>query len=1295
MRNKKDRKKKILVSLAIILMTGVFFVNWFLTYRLEGFLRNELSAKVSEATNGFYKLSFDKLSVGLFSGELKIEGLNIEPDSLTFGQWAANDTLPDVYFKINIGTIDFRGVNLVWHSDYRKLHFDLFEIKKPDIQLYRIRTSPDNDTTENKKLESLYDAISPYFDVINARRINLENATFVYTISDSIAPAVYALRDVSFHAYRFLLDEKSSSEGKLLYCDNFDFTTNRKQKILDNNQFILNAESVILNTRDSVIRIKGVELLPQKELWKKTNNFPSNFAGANIDSVNVEGIVFKRRDKKSFFKARSLNVSSSKIEYVTTDNNIQNERTTHKEHSLTKISLYKTLSPILYSVAIDRIEVDKTNFRYTTISEKGNDTYSLYNFDFWANDFLVDSVTDTNHKIMYSDNFGFEATNFEGEMNSKNYRLKIENIALDTYKGTFGMKGVKVAPISTKDQYDYLSGTIDLISLTGLKKEDGISAKQLLIESPDINYTITESKNKVKPSTNKTKQAASNEKQQHTIDMLTSLSAYYAINDIVLNNADFVYQNQNKDNGETIKINGLNFSASDFVVDKNTCLNMKWYFNCSDFKFSLNNFDNYILDNKYRLSFDNIHFTGMKGKLQISNLSLIPQESTWGKAPDEYLKFVSPLLEATGLDYKNNTLKIGGLSTISPQIKYTKERTSNKNQSKNTAQKTNSTPFIKQLLIGRFNVSHANLEFTDKTTGSELHSTLAELNVSETTWNISDSRILNIKDIKIRNPRTDYRTMQTKQPAKTTKNTNKTVKENNSIEQIKIGTTFISDFKLKSATSGTNIQLDLDKMQLSDLDWKPYGNNSYFSTGNIDISDPSLNVISRNKENQPKQNKNELNKKQNIYQLLKGFSDRISIGYFNLTNGNIAFNQTDTENDSIQKINSVGLTIKQLDIDNISEKLDLDDIGFSVKDISFPVDKGFYTVNIKALNLSERGEKIQIDGIHLKSRYPKLEFADKHYQNKDWFDVTARSFTASGIDVARYFSEKILYVNNIRIEDARLDNYKNQKIEIQHNIMPMIYEVVQKAPVKFDVKNMDVKNITVVYEELAKKADKPGILFFTDMNGHFTGFTNRVSEPEQYIKLDADGKLMGKGYFTAQWNIPVDQANDRFLLNAHLHHFDMKELNQLIQPMAPAKIASGRINDITFDIDASSIGANIKMQLLYDSLKIDLMRTKDGELVNNKFLTRMTNLILKGSNPRKKGKSPISVDIYVERDPYHSTFNYLFQILQPAITETVGVSQKGQNLLKNLPQTLQKISNFFWKTKQEIPQQAETKNRQK
>ena len=85
-------------------------------------------------------------------------------------------------------------------------------------------------------------------------------------------------------------------------------------------------------------------------------------------------------------------------------------------------------------------------------------------------------------------------------------------------------------------------------------------------------------------------------------------------------------------------------------------------------------------------------------------------------------------------------------------------------------------------------------------------------------------------------------------------------------------------------------------------------------------------------------------------------------------------------------------------------------------------------------------------------------------------------------------------------------------------------------------------------------------------------------------------------------------------------------------------------------------------------------------MIDNKFLSRLANLVLKHDNPDhpEKGRhTPRQSHLTIERDPYHSTFNYLWQILRPPLIESVGVSKKTQDVAKEVSGFLTKIKNLF------------------
>ena len=102
--------------IAVLSLAVLFLVlNLFLTGRLERYLKRELIERTANATDGFYRLSFDKLSISFFKGELRLEGVSLEPDSKVFEHWAALDSLPDTYVSTRIEVIDLR--ELIWYGD--------------------------------------------------------------------------------------------------------------------------------------------------------------------------------------------------------------------------------------------------------------------------------------------------------------------------------------------------------------------------------------------------------------------------------------------------------------------------------------------------------------------------------------------------------------------------------------------------------------------------------------------------------------------------------------------------------------------------------------------------------------------------------------------------------------------------------------------------------------------------------------------------------------------------------------------------------------------------------------------------------------------------------------------------------------------------------------------------------------------------------------------------------------------------------------------------------------------------
>lgn len=1275
----KIKKRKILkitgFFITILVMVG-FLVNWYMREKLEGFLREKLSEYISDATGGLYQFHSDHLDIGLFNGELTLKGVELKPDSIIFKEWASKDSLPQNYFDIQIKRIHFKGLNLIWLFSYRQLHFDLFEIQRPIVKVFDSGKLSRIDTkSKNQNSKSLYEMISPYMDVLTVKKMNLDNASITYVADNQGVPAVYKLENVSFHAYGFVLDENSYQSGKLLLCDDFDFTTNQPQVLLSNNQFLLETEKIRLSTKDSIIQIDKVHLQPQTLLWEEQHSLPDTYLEAKIRSIEVKGIRFKRINAFNYLEANSFDINKSEIQYFNQRRDSLEVKQKIKEESKDTLNLswtlYAIVSPILHSIAIDKIGIEDAKLKYTNRLRDTIDVYNMDRFNFEAYGFKVDSLADIQQRFLYSQGFSLDAADIEGIVVSQNHAMRVGRMKLNTVTKDFQIKEVKVSPLSFRTERDYITGTIDSISLSGWEYDNGVKAQRLSIDAPRIEYVKNQR-------SRRSQQILAKNQKNANLNVVVPFFTHISINQVNLNSGNILFKDKTKKEDITYKLPKIDFSASNFLINEATIEHSYTYFASDNVRFSFERFDNILPGKDYRLMIRKGVFTGIGGNLELHDVKLLPQTDSKRKATGTYLSLLTPFVALRNIDYKTspteNSIVFNSLNIEAPHIKIVKTGEKKHSTAKEEPEKKDK---VLNFVAGVFDIRNADIEYFDQTTKDSLKAKFADLELKSLSWD-TEMKKTSIDSIALQSPVINYNKRYERAGRNRQPTSPKTFAGSLDIGQIDISNIKVGvdqpSLKLHFATTDINIQ---------NLQW----GNDKFNLANVDIAKPDVKINQISKTERINTGKPE---KLDFYGIFEKIAKQVSIDKFNVADANIDYASTlNGKLSKQQKLNTTSLFFSGLIINSELKTFVLDDINFSTRNFSFPLNGGFYTLQAEAIDLKKNAGSLQVRNLHLVPAYSKKEFAYRHPKHKDWFDVGVGQISLTGIDFNRYIANNVFHAKDLLVKDVQLLNFKNQQIEIQHNIMPMIYEGLQKMPVQLAIDTANVENFKVVYEELPKNGTTPGVIFFTDMNGRLSGLTNIVSRPKQYIQLNADGRLMGTGYFTATWMLPVDSLNDHFYLKAHLHKFDLRDLNQLITPMAPAKVEDGHVKSLTFSTDASSKGATIEMLMLYNDLTVSVLRNKDGELTTNTLVSTIANKVIKKNNPDKEYKRARHVHATIVRDPYHSTFNYLWQILQPAVVESVGFSQKKQNFARKVSGFLSKVKGIFRSDKKSNKKDAE------
>ncbi|WP_051697597.1 hypothetical protein [Prevotella sp. 10(H)] len=1279
MDRKGKKALKIIFTVLALVIVGGFALNWYLRYRLENSLREKFREEISKATDGFYTFSYDKLSVGLFSGELALNGVVLNPDSAVYEKWKKGDSLPDLYYKIKLEEIRFRGINLTWRRDFKNLDFSLFEIKTPDIQIFQpvLNSSLKSplDKEETKESKTLYQLISTYIDELTVKEINLENAKIHYTIQDPYSAVVYSLIDANFRAYGFLLNKDSYSSGKLLYCDDFEFIANTPQNLLYSDQLILNTNNIKLSTIDELIQIEGVRLHPSDEYLQDKEEKTGAYVNAEIESVLVKGVKFERKDAKNFLDADSFDISSTAIEYynVSGSDVAQSKDTTQNKDSINKgqpWSLYTIVSPLLQRVSIGKIGIEKTRFDYTNIQNGKTDVYKLDQFDFHANSFLIDSLSQYKRKFWYVDNFAMKATDINGEIESNNANVNIESLYLDTEEKHFNISDIKIRPIKTRGvSDDYLSGNIDSIFIEGLNYDTGISADELRIENPNIQYyKITKGKK------NSSGGKDGIEASKDALNVFNPYANYLSVKDIKLVNANVIVHDFSMKS--TYRLNKLNFYAVNFLIDEETRKTARYLFTYDDIGLSFRNFDNLLDDNNYRLQIKSLDLSTLKGSLLMEGIRLIPQTVSWSKAPATYYDINIPSIKLRGFDnlsYLNQkNLKIKSLDIASPHISMVKTADSPK---KTKSENNDMSSVFSNIIADAVNINDAEFKYVDEVTADSLTTTLDAFRLNTLQW--ATGKNFKIGEFILQSPKVDYisRHIAPKsqpQGNTSTKGTDGIIKLLG--QKINIGKFSIThgEFDIQQPDKKFNTQLP--DFTLAGINWDR--NKSFLELSSLDIMNPVISLSQQRKEEVSRADTTK-SSKSDIYTILNPYADIASIKGVNISNAKINHTYPSiivpVQN---EMNNTTNLAIEGLQINTVDRKVRMDDMNFNTKDLSLPIIDGYYTLGFGEIDVNKNAGTLKLSDIRMESAYPKMEFSYRHPTHMDWFDVTVGNVSLFGVDYDTYFSDDILHAKQFLLKDVVLLNLKNKKIYTPPKLQPLIYTKLYDIPFGVSFDSTEISNFSVVYEELPKKGTVTGKLAFMGMNATVGGLTNRASHPQQMMRLKAEGKLMGAGYFNAVWDMPVTPDYDCFVLEGHVYRFDLRDLNHMVTPLANAKVKNGILNDLWFRTEASSMNAAVDMRFLYNGLEVNLLKN-DEEQSTKKFMSDIANLIIRSNNPNKAKDKPREPSLHITRDPYHSTFNYFWQILQPAIVESVGVSQGKQNFAKKVSGFFTKVKNFF------------------
>lgn len=312
------------------------------------------------------------------------------------------------------------------------------------------------------------------------------------------------------------------------------------------------------------------------------------------------------------------------------------------------------------------------------------------------------------------------------------------------------------------------------------------------------------------------------------------------------------------------------------------------------------------------------------------------------------------------------------------------------------------------------------------------------------------------------------------------------------------------------------------------------------------------------------------------------------------------------------------------DIDSIYSGTDMMELltkskwNFKADGISFLSKDKVYNIQIGVFELDKIKQSIKINTATVTPTMSEATFVNKLKFQKDLFNVQLKNIYFAGVDLTSLLDKKTLIADHLAMEPIiKVFNDKTVTPDTANKIGKFPYQSMMTMPTQFYIKNVQIKNGYISYRERGAISKDIGDVFFSNVNGSINNITNMASYIKQQalMEVNVTTKFLNIAAVRSQWKIPLNANDGAFNITGNVGSFDGTKLNPIIEPLGMGSIKSGTIKSFNFNLRGNDLKTVGEAVMLYNDLKIKLLKSKDEEIKNKTVTSFVANLIIKDQNP--------------------------------------------------------------------------------
>ena len=329
---------------------------------------------------------------------------------------------------------------------------------------------------------------------------------------------------------------------------------------------------------------------------------------------------------------------------------------------------------------------------------------------------------------------------------------------------------------------------------------------------------------------------------------------------------------------------------------------------------------------------------------------------------------------------------------------------------------------------------------------------------------------------------------------------------------------------------------------------------------------------------------------------------------------------------------------------------------------------GLYSYKINHLKLSTLTSQLNVEGLILAPIATKAFF---NKGTKDKYTVRVDSLQLNRFDYLSYHKYRMFHASVMTVKRGTMELFDNPNGSPSNGAdkissFPAI--ALRRITTDIALDTVVVKHIDIAYSEFNTKSHQSGTINFNNTNGIITNLTNNKAAllKNNISKVKLGTYFMNSGRLNVSFVFNLTDKDVSYSYKGSLGPMDLEAVNMATVPLAMVKITSGKLKRLDFAINANSRLATGKFLLLYNDLKVKLLKADTTFGLKQKLIESLfANLfILKHDNPDKEGEPPRKFDIHYVRPKDSPFFRTVWQTLLCGIKPSAGLDKKTEQAVE-------------------------------